>query len=163
MIKQSWNLFNPPKYVMNDSPYCFYIYARFDPLKSELHKMNICCCVLLPSTLLILIVARLIRCYSSYLAFHCFHPFWHALVTPLAGARKAGPLTLMISKLYAKLRGKPWEPPKPSESGRSNTKVKLIAKVALVAGVAAAWQFYFQWQKQAISRVRLCIMKRTIS
>ncbi|XP_057809052.1 uncharacterized protein LOC131023522 [Salvia miltiorrhiza] len=61
------------------------------------------------------------------------------------GARKAGPLTLMISKLSAKLRGKPWEPPKPSsEPGRSSTKYKLIAKVALVAGVAAAWQFYFQ-------------------
>ncbi|KAL1557483.1 GPI transamidase component PIG-T-like [Salvia divinorum] len=60
------------------------------------------------------------------------------------GARKAGPLTLMISKLAAKLRGKPWEPPEQSDSGRSSSKYKLIAKVALVAGVAAAWQFYFQ-------------------
>ncbi|KAL1544602.1 GPI transamidase component PIG-T [Salvia divinorum] len=60
------------------------------------------------------------------------------------GARKAGPLTLMISKLSAKLRGKPWESPKQSESGRSSSKYKLLAKVVLVAGVAAAWQFYFQ-------------------
>ncbi|KAL1548816.1 GPI transamidase component PIG-T [Salvia divinorum] len=42
------------------------------------------------------------------------------------GARKAGPLTLMISKLSAKLRGKPWEPPKQSESGRSSSKYKLL-------------------------------------
>ncbi|KAH6803540.1 GPI transamidase component Gpi16 subunit family protein [Perilla frutescens var. frutescens] len=59
-------------------------------------------------------------------------------------AKKAGPLTLMISKLSAKLRGKPWEPPKPPESGRPSTNYKLIAKIVLVAGVAAAWQFYFQ-------------------
>ncbi|XP_047938954.1 GPI transamidase component PIG-T-like [Salvia hispanica] len=60
------------------------------------------------------------------------------------GARKAGPLMLMISKLTAKLRGKPQEPPELSDSGRSSSKYKLIAKVVLVAGVAAAWQFYFQ-------------------
>ncbi|XP_051145944.1 uncharacterized protein LOC127261691 [Andrographis paniculata] len=30
--------------------------------------------------------------------------------------KKAGPLTLMLSKLFAKLQGKPWEPPKPSQS-----------------------------------------------
>lgn len=59
-------------------------------------------------------------------------------------AKRAGPLTLMISKLSAKLRGKPWEPSRPSESGRSSTNYKLIAKVALVACVAAAWQLYFQ-------------------
>ncbi|KAI3450851.1 hypothetical protein Pfo_007516 [Paulownia fortunei] len=59
-------------------------------------------------------------------------------------AKKTGPLTLMLSKLSAKLRGKPWEPPKPSSSPKSSINYKLIAKVALVAVIAAAWQYYFQ-------------------
>ncbi|XP_073142607.1 uncharacterized protein [Henckelia pumila] len=57
--------------------------------------------------------------------------------------KKAGPLTLMLSKLYAKLRGRQWEPPKSSSSSTPpSTKYKLIAKVALVAGLAVAWQYY---------------------
>ncbi|KAK6163158.1 hypothetical protein DH2020_000022 [Rehmannia glutinosa] len=62
-------------------------------------------------------------------------------------AKKTGPLTLMLSKLFAKLRGKPWEPPKTpssSSSPKSSINYKLVAKVALVACIAAAWQYYFQ-------------------
>ncbi|KAL8529163.1 hypothetical protein ACS0TY_006571 [Phlomoides rotata] len=57
-------------------------------------------------------------------------------------ATKSGPLTLMLSKLFAKLRGKPWQPSSPSP--KLSVNYKLIVKVVLVAGVAAAWQFYFQ-------------------
>ncbi|GFP88865.1 GPI transamidase component pig-t homolog [Phtheirospermum japonicum] len=60
-------------------------------------------------------------------------------------AAKTGPLTSMLSKLSAKLRGKPYEPPKPSSaSPKSSINYKLIAKVVLVAGIAAAWQYYSQ-------------------
>ncbi|XP_051113184.1 uncharacterized protein LOC127239196 [Andrographis paniculata] len=60
--------------------------------------------------------------------------------------KKPGPLTLMLSKLLAKLQGKPWEPPKPSQSppSKSSRNYKVILKVAIVAGVAIAWQYYFQ-------------------
>ncbi|KAI3461856.1 hypothetical protein Pfo_018519 [Paulownia fortunei] len=58
-------------------------------------------------------------------------------------AKKAGPLALMLSKLSAKLRGRPWEPPEPSSSPRSNRNYKMIAKVTLIALIAAAWQYYF--------------------
>ncbi|KAL3633323.1 hypothetical protein CASFOL_022850 [Castilleja foliolosa] len=57
-------------------------------------------------------------------------------------AKKTGPLTSMLSKLSAKLRGKSYEPPKPSSSTRTPTNYKLIAKVAVVAGIAVAWQYY---------------------
>ncbi|KAL6567089.1 hypothetical protein OROMI_015493 [Orobanche minor] len=56
--------------------------------------------------------------------------------------KKRGPLTLMLLKLSAKLRRKPYEPPKPSSSPERSINYKLIAKVALVAGIAAAWQYY---------------------
>ncbi|KAK4440481.1 GPI transamidase component PIG-T [Sesamum alatum] len=59
-------------------------------------------------------------------------------------AKKMGPLTLMLSKLSAKLRRKQWEPPKPSSSRKSVINKKLILKVLLVAGIAVAWQYYFQ-------------------
>ncbi|KAK6141866.1 hypothetical protein DH2020_024390 [Rehmannia glutinosa] len=61
-------------------------------------------------------------------------------------AKKTGPLTLMLSKLFSKLRGKPWEPSKTpsSSSPKSSINYKLVAKVALVAAIAAAWQYYFQ-------------------
>ncbi|KAL0436168.1 UNVERIFIED_CONTAM: GPI transamidase component PIG-T [Sesamum radiatum] len=58
--------------------------------------------------------------------------------------KKMGPLTLMLSKLSAKLRRKQWEPPKPSSSQKSIINFKLILKVLLVAGIAVAWQYYFQ-------------------
>lgn len=53
---------------------------------------------------------------------------------------------LLLSKLYAKLRGRPWEAPQsstpssPSSSSLFNTK--LLVKVVLVAGVAAGWRYY---------------------
>ncbi|KAL6506547.1 hypothetical protein OROGR_024728 [Orobanche gracilis] len=50
----------------------------------------------------------------------------------------------MLLKLSAKLRHKPYEPPKPSSSPEPSINYKLIAKVALVAGIAAAWQYYTQ-------------------
>ncbi|XP_011089084.1 GPI transamidase component PIG-T [Sesamum indicum] len=59
-------------------------------------------------------------------------------------AKKMGPLMLMLSKLSAKLRRKQWEPPKPSSSQKSVINYKLILKVLLVAGIAFAWQYYFQ-------------------
>ncbi|PIN26202.1 GPI transamidase complex [Handroanthus impetiginosus] len=59
-------------------------------------------------------------------------------------AKKTGPLTLMLSRLSAKLRGKPWEPPQQSSSTRSSINYKLIVKVALVAGIGVAWHYYFQ-------------------
>ncbi|KAL0417473.1 UNVERIFIED_CONTAM: GPI transamidase component PIG-T [Sesamum radiatum] len=62
----------------------------------------------------------------------------------LAAAKKMGPLTLMLSKLSAKLRRKQWEPPKPSSSQKSVINYKLMLKVLLVAGIAVAWQYYFQ-------------------
>ncbi|KAL0459917.1 UNVERIFIED_CONTAM: GPI transamidase component PIG-T [Sesamum latifolium] len=62
----------------------------------------------------------------------------------LAAAKKMGPLTLMLSKLSAKLRRKQWEPPKPSSSQKSVINYKLILKVLLVAGIAVAWQYYSQ-------------------
>ncbi|KAL2239218.1 UNVERIFIED_CONTAM: GPI transamidase component PIG-T [Sesamum indicum] len=61
-----------------------------------------------------------------------------------AAAKKMGPLMLMLSKLSAKLRRKQWEPPKPSSSQKSVINYKLILKVLLVAGIAFAWQYYFQ-------------------
>ncbi|KAL3615974.1 hypothetical protein CASFOL_040268 [Castilleja foliolosa] len=60
-------------------------------------------------------------------------------------AKKFGPLTSMLSKLSAKLQGKPYQSPKPSSSSpKPSLNYKLIAKVVLVAGIAAAWQYYSQ-------------------
>ncbi|GAA0145284.1 hypothetical protein LIER_05514 [Lithospermum erythrorhizon] len=60
--------------------------------------------------------------------------------------RRKGPLTMLLSRLSAKLRGKPIEPPEPSSSSTSSHLVsrKLISKILLVAGVAAIWQFYLE-------------------
>ncbi|KAL0561668.1 hypothetical protein IC582_002108 [Cucumis melo] len=50
----------------------------------------------------------------------------------------------LVSKLLAKLRGRQWEPSESqSHSSVSNSKSKLLFKVILVAGLAAAWQYYF--------------------
>ncbi|KAL7116192.1 hypothetical protein ACP275_04G227800 [Erythranthe tilingii] len=62
-------------------------------------------------------------------------------------AAEKGSLRLLLSRLSAKLRGKPWEPPpKPSSSSskKSSVNYKLVAKVVLVAGIAIVWQFYYQ-------------------
>jgi phosphatidylinositol glycan class T len=53
---------------------------------------------------------------------------------------------LLLSKLYAKLRGRPWEAPQSSTpsspSSSSLFSTKLLVKVVLVAGVAAGWRYY---------------------
>ncbi|KAK4409198.1 GPI transamidase component PIG-T [Sesamum angolense] len=70
----------------------------------------------------------------------------------VVAAKKMGPLTLMLSKLSAKLRRKQWEPPKPSSSQKSVINYKLILKVLLVAGVAVAWQ---SWEFQSFALLPL--------
>lgn len=53
-----------------------------------------------------------------------------------------GKLNLLLARWFAKLRGKPWEPPKQPSSSASSINYKLILKVLLVAGLAVAWQYY---------------------
>lgn len=57
-------------------------------------------------------------------------------------SKKAGPLGLLIQKLYAKLRRRPLEQPE-SPPPSSFLDRKLIFKVILVAGIAIGWHFYF--------------------
>ncbi|KAK9281528.1 hypothetical protein L1049_004431 [Liquidambar formosana] len=57
-------------------------------------------------------------------------------------AKKTGRLPELLSKLSAKLRGRPWEPPQSPSTSSSLISRKLIFKVTLVAGIAAAWQYY---------------------
>lgn len=57
-------------------------------------------------------------------------------------ARKAGRLPQLLSKLFAKLRGKEWESPKSASASSSFSRSKLILKVVIVAGIAIVWQFY---------------------
>lgn len=59
----------------------------------------------------------------------------------LTAAKPSGPIGVLLSKLSAKLRGKPLEPPPPSSS--SKVSYKLILRVILVAGIAAAWQYFY--------------------
>lgn len=56
-------------------------------------------------------------------------------------AKPSGPIGVLLSKLSAKLRGKPLEPPPPSSS--SKVSYKLILRVILVASIAAAWQYFY--------------------
>ncbi|CAK9159180.1 unnamed protein product [Ilex paraguariensis] len=61
-------------------------------------------------------------------------------------AKKTDRLRLMLSKLFAKLRGKPWEPPPSSQSqplysSSSLISSKLIIKVLLVVALAVGWQY----------------------
>ncbi|XP_021273638.1 GPI transamidase component PIG-T isoform X1 [Herrania umbratica] len=57
--------------------------------------------------------------------------------------KKTGQLPLLLSKLSAKLRGRPWEPPHSPPSSSSFISSKLVFKVILVAGLAVGWQYYF--------------------
>ncbi|KAL8160602.1 hypothetical protein V2J09_002139 [Rumex salicifolius] len=50
----------------------------------------------------------------------------------------------LLSKLLAKLRGKPTETSQSQPSSSTSTRSKLILKVILVAGIAIVWQFYLQ-------------------
>ncbi|KAK2990056.1 hypothetical protein RJ640_025419 [Escallonia rubra] len=52
-------------------------------------------------------------------------------------AKKSGRVPLLLSKLLAKVRGKPWEPPQAASTSSSQISYKLIFKVILVAGIAA--------------------------
>ncbi|GER32898.1 GPI transamidase component Gpi16 subunit family protein [Striga asiatica] len=61
----------------------------------------------------------------------------------MAKAKRTGALTLMLAKLSAKFQGKKYEPPKEPSSPKSSRDYRLIAKVVLVAGIAAAWQYYY--------------------
>ncbi|XP_009617316.1 uncharacterized protein [Nicotiana tomentosiformis] len=56
--------------------------------------------------------------------------------------KDSGPIGVLLSKLSAKLRGKPLEPPKSSTLSSSKVSYKLILRVILVAGIAAAWQYF---------------------
>lgn len=58
--------------------------------------------------------------------------------------KKTRKLPLLLSKLFAKLRGRPCEPPEsvPTSSSSSLISRKLIMKVVLVVGIAAGWQYY---------------------
>uniref|UniRef100_A0A5B6ZL66 Putative GPI transamidase component PIG-T n=1 Tax=Davidia involucrata TaxID=16924 RepID=A0A5B6ZL66_DAVIN len=58
-------------------------------------------------------------------------------------AKKTGRLHLLLSKLSAKLRGRPWQPPQSPSSSSSFISSKLVLKVVLVAGIAFGWQYYF--------------------
>ncbi|KAB1210180.1 GPI transamidase component PIG-T [Morella rubra] len=57
-------------------------------------------------------------------------------------AKRGGRLPQLLSKLYAKLRGKEWESSPSSSVLSSLVNTKLILKVILVAGIAIVWQFY---------------------
>ncbi|OMO86865.1 GPI transamidase component PIG-T [Corchorus capsularis] len=58
-------------------------------------------------------------------------------------ANKTGGLSMMLSKLSAKLRGRPWEPPQSVQHLSSFINSKLVFKVILVAGLAVGWQYFF--------------------
>ncbi|KAL7003148.1 hypothetical protein U1Q18_004306 [Sarracenia purpurea var. burkii] len=57
--------------------------------------------------------------------------------------KKNGQLPSLLSKLYAKLRGRAWEPSQSSSTSSSIVSSKLLFKVVLVAGIAAGWQYYY--------------------
>ncbi|GAA0157151.1 hypothetical protein LIER_14477 [Lithospermum erythrorhizon] len=59
------------------------------------------------------------------------------------GQRK-GPLIMLLSRLSAKLRGKPMEPPQPSSSSSHLVSRKLILKLLLLAGIGTTWMFYLE-------------------
>ncbi|RVX21003.1 hypothetical protein CK203_002725 [Vitis vinifera] len=61
---------------------------------------------------------------------------------PLIYSKKTGRLGQLLSKLFAKLRGKSWEPTQTQSASSSLISSKLIFKVILVAGIAAGWQYY---------------------
>ncbi|KAM7271519.1 hypothetical protein ACFE04_030733 [Oxalis oulophora] len=58
--------------------------------------------------------------------------------------KKSGKLPFFLAKLSAKLRGRPLEQSSSSSSDSpSSNRYKLLFKVTLVAGLAIAWQYYF--------------------
>lgn len=57
---------------------------------------------------------------------------------------KKGPLSQFLSKLSAKLTGRPLETPESPSTSSSFISSKLILKVALVAGIAVVWKFYLE-------------------
>lgn len=57
-------------------------------------------------------------------------------------SKRNGPLTVLLSKLSAKFRGNPSEPPKPPSHPASQLNYKLLVKVILVAGLAVAWHYF---------------------
>ncbi|CAI0426579.1 unnamed protein product [Linum tenue] len=61
----------------------------------------------------------------------------------LKAGKKKGWLRVLLSRLLAKLRGKPMEEPdQPSSESAPLIGKKLVLKVILVAVLAVAWQFY---------------------
>uniref|UniRef100_A0A1J3GH08 GPI transamidase component PIG-T n=1 Tax=Noccaea caerulescens TaxID=107243 RepID=A0A1J3GH08_NOCCA len=61
-----------------------------------------------------------------------------------AGKKKGG-LKQLLSRLLAKMRGRPIEAPSTTESPEPRSSVfssKLVFKITLVAGAAAAWQYF---------------------
>lgn len=75
-------------------------------------------------------------------------PLMFALIGLFAAAKKKEQFPVLLSKLYAKLRGRPLEQPQSSTSTSSSSSTssllssKLLMKVVLVAAVAAGWQYY---------------------
>ena len=62
----------------------------------------------------------------------------------LAG-KKTGGLKQLLSRLTAKIRGRPVESPSSESTAAAQSSVlssKLLFKIILVAGVAAAWQYF---------------------
>ncbi|KAK6940522.1 GPI transamidase component PIG-T [Dillenia turbinata] len=57
-----------------------------------------------------------------------------------AANKKTNRISILLSKFFAKLRGRPWEPPESPVSSLSSPK--LLLKVIVVAAVAAGWQYY---------------------
>ncbi|KAI7748256.1 hypothetical protein M8C21_000370 [Ambrosia artemisiifolia] len=59
--------------------------------------------------------------------------------------KSTGKLQLLLSKMFAKLRGKPWEPPSTPPPPSSSSKFissKVILKIILIAAIAFGWQYY---------------------
>ncbi|KAJ0796578.1 putative GPI transamidase component PIG-T [Helianthus annuus] len=58
--------------------------------------------------------------------------------------KSTGKLRLLLSKLSAKLRGKPWEPPSstPPSSSSKFISTKVVIKIILIAVIAFGWQYY---------------------
>ncbi|PON42553.1 GPI transamidase component PIG-T [Parasponia andersonii] len=59
-------------------------------------------------------------------------------------AKKGSPVSQFLSKLSAKLTGRPLETPQPPSTSTSFISSKLILKVVLVAGIAVVWKFYLE-------------------
>ncbi|KAL4571902.1 hypothetical protein LXL04_018669 [Taraxacum kok-saghyz] len=59
--------------------------------------------------------------------------------------KKIGKLPLLLSKLSAKLRGRPWDPPSspPPSSTSKFISSKVILKIVLIAAIAFGWQYYY--------------------